>query len=654
MKSTPFWKFGILFLIFAVLLAWTFSDTNRKNVNASEKRPVIQAVDFKSLQDALNALPENGGIVELEAKTYEITQPLLLKTGDVLIRGKGTASHIKNLNATGKPALILASGIPNPKRKERQTSLWRIQLSDFRITGNEKSGHGIQADFINELYLDSMSINYNGGDGIHCHFCFEDARINDCLFTYNKKSGVYAIGNHDTIISATQFEENYDAVTFIDGFNLTATGNNIDDHLRHGFVINNSMGSTISSNMIEQCEGAGIVLENNTYATTVGANIFTADKKGGVILRDVHGSTITGNTFTIQPINAVAIDSKCRAITVTGNTFANRNIGESMFKGKPSDNIASGIVLENTMLHTITGNTFSNLNRKAIELVGTPSQKILFSNNLIINSESDHKKLLQSEVHGNLIHKETYKSYSQKVTLPKKEKLHIYLLIGQSNMAGRGVMTDNDRKPVAGILSLNKHYHWQQARHPLHQDRPKIPGVGMGISFAKEMQKQNPGVTIGVIPCAVGGTPLSRWGKEGDLYKAALTRAKIALKNGELKGIIWHQGESDSGDKKRASSYAARLKKAIKSWRADLNAPDVPFIVGEIGHFWVEKEPETKLRSLINQQLNSIPTLVPNTACISAKDLKAKPDGIHFNRAALIEFGKRYAKKMIELQKKTK
>ena len=189
--------------------------------------------------------------------------------------------------------------------------------------------------------------------------------------------------------------------------------------------------------------------------------------------------------------------------------------------------------------------------------------------------------------------------------------------------------------------------------HPLHQDRPKIPGVGMGIPFAKTMQKENPGVTIGVVPCAVGGTPLKRWMQDGDLYQTALKRVKIAMQDGELKGIIWHQGESDSGKKETASTYAERMKKAIASWRADLNAPDVPFIVGELCHPWVQKETEKQYRSLVNEQLNEVPKRVPNTACASAKGLLPKPDGIHFNRKSLIIFGDRYAKEMIRLQKAT-
>ena len=74
-------------------------------------------------------------------------------------------------------------------------------------------------------------------------------------------------------------------------------------------------------------------------------------------------------------------------------------------------------------------------------------------------------------------------------------------------------------------------------------------GVGPGLSFAKAMAGNDETVTIGLIPCAVGGTPLSRWESDGDLYKYAIARAKAAMKDGTIKGVLWHQGEIDAMNK---------------------------------------------------------------------------------------------------------
>lgn len=370
---------------------------------AAKSESVIVAEQYANLQAAFDALPASGGVVRLPARTVEIREPIVLRAEDVLVEGVGTASHIQNLNTNGQPALLIESGRPSRKRKGRLESLWRIQLSNFRITGNEKSGHGVEARFVNELYVDGVTVSEHGKDGLHLHFCTEDARVNDALITYNKANGVYVFGGHDTVISSCHFEENNDAVRFVDGFNLTATGNNIDDHLQHGIVVENSMGNTISANMIEQCQGIGVILARDTYATTVSSNIFTMDREGGVDLRDAHGCTITGNTFARVPKRAVAVDPKCHAISISGNTFADASVGENRFKARPEDNVAGGIVLHGASLTNITGNTFSNITGPALKLEGSPGRQIVFVANLLINCESQHTGLVDSRVADNLV-----------------------------------------------------------------------------------------------------------------------------------------------------------------------------------------------------------------------------------------------------------
>ena len=102
--------------------------------------------------------------------------------------------------------------------------------------------------------------------------------------------------------------------------------------------------------------------------------------------------------------------------------------------------------------------------------------------------------------------------------LPPKEKFEIYLLIGQSNMAGRGKVDPATNKAHPRVLKLDKQGKWVPATDPLHFDKPKIAGVGPGSGFGPVIAEAKPGVTIGLIPAAVGGTPLSRWVKGGDLY----------------------------------------------------------------------------------------------------------------------------------------
>ena len=261
-------------------------------------------------------------------------------------------------------------------------------LSNFRVTGNDQSGHGIEAVWVNELFIQGVTISYHGGDGIRCHFCVEDMRLNDSLITYNQGAGLRAQGNHDTIVSACQFEENLDGVVFTDGFNLTLSGNNIDDHLRHGVVIENSMGCLVSANMIEQCGGAGLVLARDAYGITVSANIFAQNFGGGVDLRDAHGIPMTGNTFVRCKQFGVRVSAHSDRSVITGNTFCDTWAGEGprqigARRDNPNINEAAGILLEAARDITITGNSLSGLVTKPLTTTGE-CQRILDENNQAI------------------------------------------------------------------------------------------------------------------------------------------------------------------------------------------------------------------------------------------------------------------------------
>jgi hypothetical protein len=232
--------------------------------------------------------------------------------------------------------------------------------------------------------------------------------------------------------------------------------------------------------------------------------------------------------------------------------------------------------------------------------------------------------------------------HGQAADLPPKGRFHLYLLIGQSNMAGRGKISPEYAVSNERILKFTKENTWAPATEPLHFDKP-VAGTGLGMSFARTMADATPGVTIGLIPCAVGGTPLERWGKGGDLYKHALDRAKLAMKDGTLKGILWHQGESDSAEEK-ARTYSERLAGMVADLRADLGAGEVPFVAGKLGEFLK--------RTLINEQIASIPQRVPRGAVVESNGLKDKGDKLHFDTPSLREFGKRYADAMQRLQRK--
>ncbi len=77
-------------------------------------------------------------------------------------------------------------------------------------------------------------------------------------------------------------------------------------------------------------------------------------------------------------------------------------------------------------------------------------------------------------------------------------------------MAGRGTVEAQDTVINPHVFTLNKNNKWVPAQDPIHFDKT-IAGVGLGRSFGIEMAKANPGVNIGLIPCAVGGSPIDAW-----------------------------------------------------------------------------------------------------------------------------------------------
>ena len=237
------------------------------------------------------------------------------------------------------------------------------------------------------------------------------------------------------------------------------------------------------------------------------------------------------------------------------------------------------------------------------------------------------------------------------VKLPAKDKFHLYLLVGQSNMAGRGKVEEEDKTPHPRVLMLDKAGQWVPAVDPMHFDKSSA-GVGLGKTFGQLMADKNPEITVGLIPCAVGGSPIDSW-KPGEFYKPtnshpwddAMKRAKVAQESGTMKGILWHQGESDS-KADLAPTYEKKLHALVKAFRTELGA-DLPFLAGQIGQF--EDVPWDEHHKQVNQAHEDLPKHLPRTAFVSAEGLKHKGDKVHFDSPSLRELGKRYAVAFLRL-----
>ena len=213
--------------------------------------------------------------------------------------------------------------------------------------------------------------------------------------------------------------------------------------------------------------------------------------------------------------------------------------------------------------------------------------------------------------------------------LAQGKEMALFLLIGQSNMAGRGAIKEPGAPVGKNVWMLNKSDEWVIAKAPVHFDKT-IAGVGLCEEFTRCYEKAHPGKTVGLIPCAVGGTSIGKWGPESELYKQAVKRAKIAMKNGKIEGILWHQGEGNSKDS--AAVYGKALKVLMTDLRKELDAEKAPVVVGEL----------LAKFSTFNTNLPDAIKGIPLCGIASAEGLKDKGDNLHFDTASLNTLGSRY------------
>lgn len=231
-------------------------------------------------------------------------------------------------------------------------------------------------------------------------------------------------------------------------------------------------------------------------------------------------------------------------------------------------------------------------------------------------------------------------------SLSPPNDLDVYLLCGQSNMAGRGAIDGAENESRSRrVWTFDRESRWRPADHPLHWDRPDA-GVGPGLAFGIAVHERT-GRPVGLVPCAVGGSPLSRWEKGGDLYAAAVDRATNARMRGRLRGVLWHQGETDAMRADLAESYGDRLTRMVADLRADLGEPELPLVVGLLGPLPAEKFPH---REAVNAALAELPKRAPRVGVVSADGLTCGPDGIHLDARSARELGRRYAATIVQLE----
>ncbi len=217
--------------------------------------------------------------------------------------------------------------------------------------------------------------------------------------------------------------------------------------------------------------------------------------------------------------------------------------------------------------------------------------------------------------------------------------IHSFLLMGQSNMAGRGRL--NEAKEIdKSHIRIMRNGRWQPMFRPINPDR-SFSGVNLAESFAEKYAEKY-GVDVGLIPCADGGTTLEQWKEGSILFENAVNLARLAQRTSRIVGILWHQGESDCPDD-RYPLYREKFEAMLSAFRRETGLSDVPVIVGALGDFLPDctSQPCGNYHH-INEFLRQIADADPLVGLATAEGLGHNGDNLHFNAEALYEFGLRY------------
>lgn len=248
---------------------------------------------------------------------------------------------------------------------------------------------------------------------------------------------------------------------------------------------------------------------------------------------------------------------------------------------------------------------------------------------------------------------------------------HVYLCLGQSNMEGNARVEEPDTIAVDNrfrVLSAvdcpelgRKKGHWYRAVPPLARCHT---GLTPADYFGRTMVENLPSdIRVGIINVAVGGCKIELFDKDnyqsyidaspgwlkntvkeydGNPYARLVELAKIAQKDGVIKGILLHQGESNTNDKE----WPEKVKGVYDNLLKDLNlsAANVPLLAGE-----VVNSDQNGMCGSMNKIINTLPQTIPTAHVISSAGCPAAFDNLHFTAEGYRMLGVRYAAKMLSL-----
>nr|WP_315158639.1 sialate O-acetylesterase [uncultured Flavobacterium sp.] len=251
---------------------------------------------------------------------------------------------------------------------------------------------------------------------------------------------------------------------------------------------------------------------------------------------------------------------------------------------------------------------------------------------------------------------------------------HIYLSFGQSNMEGSAKIEPQDTVGVDNRFQVLEAVNCPELKREKGKWYTAVPplcrcktGLTLTDYFGRTMVTQLPkNVKVGIINVAVGGCKIELFDKDkyeaymttapdwmkgmvkeydGNPYGRLVEMAKIAQKDGVIKGILLHQGESNTGD----TLWTKKIKIVYDNLMKDLNLnpKDVPLLAGE-----TVNADQGGICASMNTIIGALPKTIPNSHVISSSGCTVAKDNLHFDAAGYRELGKRYAEKMLSLNGK--
>lgn len=237
-----------------------------------------------------------------------------------------------------------------------------------------------------------------------------------------------------------------------------------------------------------------------------------------------------------------------------------------------------------------------------------------------------------------------------KNNIPEKEDVWVFIMAGQSNMVGRALVAPQDTIPSERVLTINKSGDIIVAKEPIHFYEPSGAGLDCGLSFGKTLVQALPdSISVLLIPTAVGGSAISQWlGDSTHRTVKLLTnfteKVKRAKEAGQIKGILWHQGEADANEKD-ILLYRERLSRLFSQFRRIAENETLTIVIGELGGYSQHNENWMK----INEQIHLYASADPNAGVISSEGLADKGDKVHFNSEGQRILGERFANEYLRM-----